>query len=249
MTRWFARSISASGAAMLEVANVNAYYGQSHVLHDVSLRLDDGAGVAIIGLNGMGKSTLLKSILGAGPTVQGAIRLDGQEIGRLRPYQRCRLGLSLVPEDRRIYPHLTVAENLALAGYARVAGRTPYSVDEVLDFFPLLKELASRRGFQLSGGEQQLAAVARSVLAKPRFLLLDEPTEGLAPLIVDSLGEEIVRIRGREKMALLLAEQNVEFARACTEHVLVLNVGRVAFSGSWAEFDADTIMREKHLSL
>ena len=234
---------------MLELSGVNAFYGQSHVLHDVALRLEDGAGVAIVGLNGMGKSTLLKSIMGAGPVVQGSVMLDGKDISALAPHQRARLGLSLVPEDRRIYPHLTVTENLALAGYARIAGRTPYTEEEVLEFFPLLKKLAGRKGFQLSGGEQQLAAVARSVLAKPRFLLLDEPTEGLAPLIVDSMGEEIRAIRSREKMALLLAEQNVAFARSCTEHVLVLNVGRVAFSGSWAEFDADPSIRDKHLSL
>src|SRR5690606_23430117 len=129
---------------------------------------------------------------------------------------RARLGLSLVPEDRRIYPHLTVSENLMLAGHAKISGRTPYDVQEVLSFFPLLKKLANRKGFQLSGGEQQLVAVARSVLAKPRFLLLDEPTEGLAPLIVETMGDEIRRLRKREGMALLLAEQNVEFARDCT---------------------------------
>lgn len=234
---------------MLELTGVNAFYGQSHILHDVSLRLEDGAGIAVVGLNGMGKSTLLKSIVNAGPTVRGSVKLDGEDIARLAPHQRARLGLSLVPEDRRIYPHLTVAENLALAGYARIAGRTAYSVEEVLAFFPLLKKLAARKGFQLSGGEQQLAAVARSVLAKPRFLLLDEPTEGLAPLIVDAMGEEIQAIRKREKMALLLAEQNVDFARACTDHVIVLNVGRVAFSGSWSAFDADPQIRDKHLSL
>lgn len=234
---------------MLELNKVDAFYGQSHILHDISLRLEDGAGVAIVGLNGMGKSTLLKSIMGAGPTVRGSVRLDGKDISSLLPHQRARLGLALVPEDRRIYPHLTVAENLALAGYARIEGRTPYSVDEVLEFFPLLKKLAVRKGFQLSGGEQQLAAVARAVLARPRFLLLDEPTEGLAPLIVDAMGDEIQAIRQREKMALLLAEQNVDFARACTEHVMVLNVGRIAFSGSWAEFDADPTIRDRHLSL
>lgn len=234
---------------MLELVGLDAFYGQSHVLHDISLRIADGAGVAIVGLNGMGKSTLLKSFLGAGPTLRGQIKLDGIDISRLLPHQRARLGLSLVPEDRRIYPHLTVAENLALAGYAKVGGREPYRVEDVLEFFPLLKKLAARKGFQLSGGEQQLAAVARSVLAKPRFLMLDEPTEGLAPLIVDAMGEEIRAIRKREKMALVLAEQNVEFARACTERLLLLNVGRIAFSGSWAEFDADSSVRDRFLSI
>lgn len=234
---------------MLELKNLNAFYGQSHILYDLSLRVQDGQGVAIVGLNGMGKSTLLKSIMGAGPTVTGSITLDDQDIGKWPSHLRAREGMSLVPEDRRIYPHLTVSENLQLAGYAKVKGRTPYSVEEVLKRFPLLQKLADRKGFQLSGGEQQLVAVARSMLAKPRFLLLDEPTEGLAPLIVDSMGDQIRELREREGMALILAEQNVEFARACTEHLLVLDVGRAAFSGSWQQFDADPSIRDKHLKL
>lgn len=234
---------------MLEIKGLNAFYGQSHILHDLSLRVQDGEGVAIVGLNGMGKSTLLKSIMGAGPTVHGSITLDGKDIGNWAPHRRAREGMSLVPEDRRIYPHLTVSENLQLAGYAKVKGRTPYTVEEVLKRFPLLQKLAERMGFQLSGGEQQLVTVARSVLAKPRFLLLDEPTEGLAPLIVDSMGDQIREIRKSEGMALILAEQNVEFARACTEHVLVLDVGRTAFSGTWQQFDADPSIRDKHLKL
>jgi len=234
---------------MLEIANLQAFYGTSHILHDISLNVADGAGVAIVGRNGMGKSTLLKSVLGAGPRAQGAIRLDGRELRGLAPFKRCRMGISLVPEDRRIYPHLTVAENIALAGHAKSETGKPYSVDEILEFFPLLKKLAQRKGFQLSGGEQQLAAVARAVLPRPRYLLLDEPTEGLAPLIVDSMGEEIRAIRHREKMGLLLAEQNVDFARHCTDHLVVLDVGRIVFSGSWAEFDSNPEIRERHLSL
>ena len=234
---------------MLELRAVNAFWGQGHVLHELSLALAEGAGLAVVGLNGMGKTTLLRAIMGAGPRTEGTITLDDQPIGRLATFRRARLGLSLVPEDRRIYPHLTLAENLALAGHARVAGRAPHSVEAVLDAFPMLRRLAGRKGFQLSGGEQQLAAVARAVLARPRFLLLDEPTEGLAPLIVDSLADQIRALRESEGMALILAEQNVDFARLCTERVMVLNVGRVVFHGSWAEFDADPAIRATHLSL
>lgn len=234
---------------MLEVQTIQAFYGQSHILHSLSLAVEDGAGVAIVGRNGMGKSTLLKSICGAGPRVDGKVLLDGAEISHLPPFRRSRLGIALVPEDRRIYPHLTVSENLSLAGHVKGANGAPYSVGEVLDFFPLLQKLQGRKGFQLSGGEQQLVAVARAVLAKPRFLLLDEPTEGLAPLIVDSMGDEIRAIRGREKMGLLLAEQNVDFARQCTDRVVVLDVGRVVFAGTWEEFDSNPEIQERHLSL
>ena len=144
---------------------------------------------------------------------------------------------------------MTVRENLELAAHAVPKGEERYSTEEVLEFFPMLKALSGRLGFQLSGGEQQLVAVARAVLAKPNYLLLDEPTEGLAPLIVESMRDEVRGIRERNNIGLLLAEQNVEFARYCTDEVLVLDSGQIVFGGSWSEFDARPDIREKHLSI
>lgn len=233
---------------MLELAGVNSFYGQSHVLHDIDLRVADGAGVAIVGLNGMGELTLLKSVLGVGPTVRGAVHLDGQDLTHSAPHRRARLGLALVPEDRRIYPHLTVAENLALAGYAKAAGQDCYSVDEVLKAFPLLQKLAQRRGFQLSGGEQQLVAVARATLSRPRCLLLDEPHEGLAPLIVNTMAEEMNRIRQRKGWRWCWPTE-YRIRPHLHQEVVVLSVGRIAFSGTWAEFDANPAIRETYFSL
>jgi ABC-type branched-subunit amino acid transport system ATPase component len=234
---------------MLEVNDIDSFYGQSHVLYKVALRLERGKGVALVGRNGTGKTTLLKSIMGAGPAVRGEIRLDDKSLGGLPTHQRARLGIGLVPDDRRVFAHLTVRENLELAAHAVAKGGARYSTEEVLELFPMLQALSGRLGFQLSGGEQQLVAVARAVLAKPSYLLLDEPTEGLAPLIVESMRDEVRGIRARDNIGLLLAEQNVEFARYCTDEVLVLDSGQIVFSGSWPEFDARPDIREKHLSI
>lgn len=234
---------------MLEVNHIDSFYGQSHVLYKVTVRLEKGKGVALVGRNGTGKSTLLKSIMDAGPTVRGEIRLDGKSLQEIPPHRRARLGVGLVPEDRRIFTHLTVRENLELAAHAVPKGGARYSAEEILALFPMLQGLADRFGFQLSGGEQQLVAVARAVLAKPRYLLLDEPTEGLAPLIVESMRDEVRGIRERDSVGLLLAEQNVEFARYCTDEVLVLDSGQIVFAGGWPEFDARPDIRERHLAI
>jgi len=234
---------------MLEVNHIDSFYGQSHVLYKVALRLERGKGVALVGRNGTGKTTLLKSIMGAGPAVRGEIRLDNKSLEGIPTHQRARLGIELVPDDRRIFAHLTVRENLELAAHAVAKGGARYSTEEVLELFPMLQALSGRLGFQLSGGEQQLVAVARAVLAKPSYLLLDEPTEGLAPLIVESMRDEVRGIRERDNIGLLLAEQNVEFARYCTDEVLVLDSGQIVFGGSWPEFDARPDIREKHLSI
>tara|TARA_R110001583_G_scaffold78569_4_gene212862 strand:+ start:2389 stop:3093 length:705 start_codon:yes stop_codon:yes gene_type:complete len=234
---------------MLEVNHIDSFYGQSHVLYKVTLRLEKGKGVALVGRNGTGKTTLLKSIMGAGPAVRGEIRLDDKNLEGMPTHRRAQLGIGLVPDDRRIFAHLTVRENLELAAHAVPKGEERYSTEEVLEFFPMLKALSGRLGFQLSGGEQQLVAVARAVLAKPNYLLLDEPTEGLAPLIVESMRDEVRGIRERNNIGLLLAEQNVEFARYCTDEVLVLDSGQIVFGGSWSEFDARPDIREKHLSI
>ncbi|WP_210301715.1 ABC transporter ATP-binding protein [Aminobacter aminovorans] len=234
---------------LLELKNCNSFYGDSHVLHDVSLDIPSGGGVALLGRNGAGKSTLFKSILGSGPSVQGEVVFEGKDIGRRPVYERASLGLSLVPEDRRIFPHISVEENLAFAKRAARKGVKPFSTAEIVELFPMLSGLLDRRGYQLSGGQQQMLAVARGIVPKPLVLLLDEPAEGLAPLIVQELAEQIALIRKRESFSLLLAEQNIDFARQCTEQVYIIDTGRIVFKGTWDEFDAEPDLVSRYLAV
>ncbi|MDX5501638.1 MAG: ABC transporter ATP-binding protein [Rhodobacterales bacterium] len=234
---------------MLEVRALNAFYGDSHILHDVALTVGEGEGVAILGRNGAGKSTLLKSIMNAGTRISGEILLDGQSLTGVPFFRRARMGLGIVPEDRRIFPHLTVRENIAMARHAAGPGRPPYTPEEMIDLFGMLKGLEARMGTQLSGGQQQLLAIARTVLSRPRLLLLDEPTEGLAPVIVEQLANDIRQLRAHDRGALLLTEQNVWFSRQCTERCLVIDSGQIVFSGTWEAFDADPSVQNKYLAV
>src|SRR5438477_1478268 len=181
---------------MLELVAINAFYDQSHILHDVSLSLGEGARVAILGRNGAGKSTLLKSIMNAGPRVVGTVTFRSQVLGNRAPNQRTRLGLALVPEDRRVFGHLTTYENLKIAQYGALRARGLVDIDELLARFPMLGPLRDRPGARMSGGQQQMLAVARGIAARPHLMLLDEPTEGLAPTIVEDLAEQIVSCCG-----------------------------------------------------
>lgn len=234
---------------LLEIRACDAFYDDSHVLHGVSLRIAAGSGVALLGRNGAGKSTLLKSILGAGPTVRGDILLNGCSITATPTHIRAAMGLSLVPEDRRIYPHITVRENLLMAQRAARADVAPMSAQDAVATFPMLDGLLDRMGYQLSGGQQQILAVARGLVPKPLLLLLDEPTEGLAPIIVQDMARQMAKIRAQGGGGLLLAEQNVSFARHCTEKVFVIDTGRIVFEGSWTDFDANAEKVERYLTL
>ncbi|MBX3529443.1 MAG: ABC transporter ATP-binding protein [Rhizobiaceae bacterium] len=234
---------------LLEVRDCDAFYDDSHVLHAVSLRVAAATGVALLGRNGAGKSTLMKSILGAGPTVRGEILLEGRSIARTPAYLRAGMGLSLVPEDRRIFPHVTVAENLAMARRAARQGVEALTPAEAAALFPMLEGLLDRKGYQLSGGQQQILAVARGLVPRPQLLLLDEPTEGLAPIIVQDMAAQMTKVRAQSGAALLLAEQNVSFARHCTESVFVIDSGRIVFEGSWTDFDANRARLERFLAV
>lgn len=234
---------------MLEVDGIDALYGQAHILHDIRLRLAQGERVAVLGRNGAGKSTLLKSIMNAGPTVRGEIRLDGRPLGSTGASDRVRLGMSLVPEDRRIFTHITVAENIRLAQHGTERRSGLPSLGEVIAKFPMLTDLVDRPGGQLSGGQQQVVAVARSIAARPRLMLLDEPTEGLAPVIVEDLAEKIIEACDTDGIALLLAEQSLWFARQCTSRVVLLDSGSLVFSGDWSEFDASSNLVERYLAV
>lgn len=234
---------------MLRVERLNAYYGQSHILHGVGLEIAAGGRTTVLGRNGAGKSTLLKSISNSGPRVEGEVTLDGRKLGQRAWFRRAKDGLALVPEDRRIFTHITVEENIELGRFGASSDRPVIAPAQIYDWFPMLGPLRARLGGQLSGGQQQMLAVARAVAARPRLLLLDEPTEGLAPVIVEDLACIVARICDELKITLLLVEQNIWFGRQTTDTVYVLDTGSMVFSGSWAEFDRDESIRNRHLAL
>lgn len=233
---------------MLDVSALNAFYGGSHILYDVHLSVKEGDRVSVLGRNGAGKSTLLKSLLNAGPRVEGRIEFDGRDISPLAAYRRSRLGLALVPEDRRVFPHLTVVDNLLIARAAE-GERGGVDIERVLAKFPMLASLVDRYGSQLSGGQQQMVAVARGMMPRPKLLLLDEPTEGLAPVIVKQLAASVVELCEEFGIGLLLSEQNIWFARQCTHHVHIIENGKIVFTGSWPEFDARPDIKQRYLSV
>ncbi len=232
---------------MLNVKNLCARYGGSQILDGIDLQVAAGQGVALLGRNGAGKTTLLKSVVGGDPDVSGEIRFLGTDLRVLPTYQRARAGLVLVPEDRRIFAHLTVEENLLMARHA-ASNRVADSA-EVYTLFPLLADLKSRMGDQLSGGQQQILAVARGLMSSPHCMLLDEPTEGVAPLIVSQMAEQVNHARRHRKMALLLAEQNIWFSRQCTDFVYVIDTGRIVFEGDWHAFDSQPEIAERYLGV
>ena len=234
---------------MLEVGPINLFYGDSHIIHDVSISIADGEGVAILGRNGAGKTTLFKGIMDGGPKGPGPILHRGEDLGKLPGYARVRRGFALVPEDRRIYPHLTVNENIEMGRHALRPGTEPYSLTDIYTFFPMLADLGARKGFELSGGQQQVLAVARALHARPECLLLDEPTEGLAPVIVQDIAVQLAALRKKYGTTLLLTEQNFVFARACTERLYLLDSGRIVFEGDWDAFDAQPDLKQRYLAV
>lgn len=233
---------------MLRLTNVNAYYGDSHILHGIDLTIEPRARVALIGRNGAGKSTVLKSIMNAGPRVEGRVEWEGRDLEHVPDFKRARVGLHLVPEDRRILPNLTVLENLEIVARARPKGAAVRAPAEVLRKFPLLSELGNRPGGHMSGGQQQALAIARALVACPKLMLLDEPTEGLAPAIVQRLVNDVVSICEDGETALLLCEQNLWFAHQCTDRVHVIEGGKIVFEGDWQTFKAGDA-KERYLTV
>ena len=232
---------------MLAVTELHAFYGDSQILHGIELLVPERGRVALLGRNGAGKSTLLKSIMNAGPRVQGGIVFDGADLGGLASFRRARRGLCLVPEDRRIFTHMTVLENIGFA--MRAASVRDGTPEAVLARFPILAALGGRLGGQLSGGQQQMLALARAVAARPRLLLLDEPTEGLAPVIVEQMAADVLALASEGGPALLICEQNLWFARRCTEHVYIIDSGAIVFSGDWASFDRNAETAHRYLAV
>jgi urea transport system ATP-binding protein len=230
----------------LEVKAIQTFYGTSHILHGVSLTIADDELYAVLGRNGAGKTTLLRSITGVNPPAAGAIILDGADITRIKPHQRARIGISYVPQGREIIADITVAENIyvALLGKGMKATKVP---DFVLDYFPALKPLLSLKGGVLSGGQQQQLAIARALVQKPKLLLMDEPTEGLQPSVVEEIDVIIKRIPSERNCAVLLVEQNLDFVRDITQKFAILDTGRIVAEGNIDGLTAEVVQR--HLAI
>ena len=211
----------------LEVRGIDTFYGASHVLHSLSLSMERGAIECILGRNGVGKTTLLRSVIGLTPPRRGAIIFKGSDITRMRVNQRARLGIGYVPQGREIFPDISVIDNLRLGLVARSDGMTRVP-DEIFDFFPMLKLLVDRPGGLLSGGEQQQLAIARALCGNPELLLLDEPTEGIQPSVVEEIERILRRIHQEKKVTILLVEQKLDFAKNVAQEFTIMVKGRVA---------------------
>ncbi|OZB44287.1 MAG: urea ABC transporter ATP-binding subunit UrtE [Thiomonas sp. 15-66-11] len=224
---------------MLKIEAVNQYYGGSHILRNVCLELEKGQVLTLLGRNGVGKTTLLKSLMGLVGIKSGSITLDGQRIDHLRPDARARLGLGYVPQGREIFPRLSVEENLRM-GLATKPGGSPIPA-ELYDLFPVLKQMLHRRGGDLSGGQQQQLAIARALAAGPKLLILDEPTEGIQPSIIKDIERVIRMLAARGDMAILLVEQYYDFAKSLADRYAVMSRGEVIKTGKGTEMDADGV--------
>jgi len=239
--------VTAGAERVLEVEDIYTAYGLSQVLFGVSIQVARGECVCLLGRNGVGKTTTMRSIIGLTPPRRGRVVWKGRDVTGRPPYQIARAGIGFIPEDRRIFADLTVWENLDVAsrGGARDGG---FTVERVFDLFPKLRELVGRQGGFLSGGEQQMLTIARTLMGNPELLLLDEPSEGLAPLVVDHLKEQIGRLK-RDGLTILLAEQNVGFSLDLADRVYVLEKGHIRFEGTAREFRDNDAVRQQYLAL
>ncbi len=229
------------GANILEVSGLNQYYGGSHILRDVALSAPMGACTVILGRNGVGKTTLLKCLMGVLPIRSGTISFDGRDVTSARTYGRAAAGMAYVPQGREIFPRLTIEENL-LMGLAMAKGKAASTIpQDVYDMFPVLKDMLHRRGGDLSGGQQQQLAIARALVSRPKLLILDEPTEGIQPSIIKDIERVIRMLTQRGDMAILLVEQYYDFARALADHYLVMSRGQVVKQGEGKDMDRDNI--------
>lgn len=231
--------------SLLEVNKINSYYGDSHVLFDLSLRIDEHEVVALLGRNGAGKSTTLKSLMGAVKPQDGNILFDGKDIRGLPPYEIAQLGIQLVPEERRIFGSLNVEENLQLAAMSEPKA---WTLDRIYEYFPRLKERRRSRGTDLSGGEQQMLAIARALIRDARLILLDEPFEGLAPIIVqDLLG--VAKQLAEEGRTIVIVEQNVAAALSIAQRVYIINNGHLVYEGTPAELQEQPHLMNEYLGV
>lgn len=230
---------------MLEVNDIHTYYGRSHILQGISMNLQKGEVICLLGRNGAGKTTTLRSIMGFTPPRRGSIKFEGMDFTKMPPYEICRLGIGYVPQDRRIFPTLSVQDNLEVVE-RRVEGG--WTVDKIFSTFPILENLRTRKGRHLSGGEQQILAVARPLMTNPKLLLLDEPSEGLAPLIV-KLIEDLVKSIVTTGISVILAEQNMRFAMNIAQRGYIIDKGRIHHQGTIEELKEDKEIIGKYLAV
>jgi branched-chain amino acid transport system ATP-binding protein len=233
---------------LLEVKGIHTYYGKSHILNDVSLEIDKGETVALLGRNGFGKSTTLKSIMGLAPPQSGSILFKGKEITGQKPYLICRAGIGFVPQERRIFPNLTVRQNLLLGARPGKNNEAPWTIPMIYERFPQLGERDRQRGRFLSGGEQQMLTIGRTLMGNPELLLVDEPTEGLSPQMTD-LVLDMIQALQQKGHAIILVEHTLDIALKMAGRVYVMSKGEIVWGGTKPEFYADEGVREKYLEV
>jgi branched-chain amino acid transport system ATP-binding protein len=233
---------------MLAVRHLETYYGRAHILADLSIEVGKGEVVVLLGRNGAGKSTTLKSIMGLVRAAGGEIDFAGRRIDRLEPYQIAELGLGYVPEDRRIFTELTVMENLEVGRQPPRPGAPTWTPERLFKLFPNLAEMTDRPGGRTSGGEQQMLTIARTLMGNPSCILLDEPSEGLAPVIVDQMAAAIRELKA-EGLSVLLSEQNLHFATEVSDRAYIIEKGRIRFTGTMAELSANEEVRAQYLAV
>ncbi|WP_231714866.1 ABC transporter ATP-binding protein [Enhydrobacter aerosaccus] len=233
---------------MLSVTGLHAYYGRAHILHGVSLEAKAGEVVALLGRNGAGKSTTMKAIMGLVPPAEGTVSFAGTRIERLPPYRIARLGLGYVPEERRIFTELTVMENLEVGRQQARTGVPTWTEEKLFALFPNLGRMRERPGGRMSGGEQQMLTIARTLMGNPSCVMLDEPSEGLAPIIIEQMAHSILALK-REGLSVILSEQNLHFCQSVADRAYIIEKGEIRFGGSMAELAANASLREQYLSV
>ncbi len=232
---------------MLEVEGIDTFYGEAHILHGVSLTADAGEVVALLGRNGAGKTTTLKSVMGLVRVARGRITYRGEDITGRESFEICRRGIGYVPEERRIFKQLTVMENLMVGERAAPEGREPWTVERLFELFPNLAARRSNMGGQLSGGEQQMLTIARTLMGNPDLVLLDEPSEGIAPIIVEQMARSVMELK-KSGLSVVLSEQNLNFARLVSDRAAIIESGEMRYAGTMAELEAHPEVRERYLA-
>jgi len=233
---------------MLELHSVNSHYGRAHILNDLSFVVGAGEVVSLLGRNGAGKTTTVKSIMQLVKPTNGKVLFEGTELNKLAAHQLANLGIGYVPEERRIFTDLTILENLEVGRQPVRSGMPAWTFERLFDLFPNLAERRNNRGKALSGGEQQMLSIARTLMGNPRLLLLDEPSEGIAPVIVEQLAQTILTLK-KEKLSVLLSEQNLHFARLVSDRAVIIESGEKKYDGTFDELEANPEIRDAYLSV